>query len=77
MRTMRNCRVNWYITKASECEKKANQAQDQEVKRGFADLAQQWTEIAAQVGRQSAGAPPDPAAWRFKLADSATVSSEV
>jgi hypothetical protein len=60
-------RVDWYRAKASEAERKAKEARDEETKRGFAEMAHQWTDIAAQVERQLASAP-DVAACRFELA---------
>ncbi len=61
-------RVDWYRAKASEAERKAKEARDEETKRGFAEMAQQWTDIAAQVERQLTSAP-EPASCLLELAD--------
>ena len=44
--------ANRYRAKAAECEQKAQEATDPEVKRNYAKLARQWRELAEQVELQ-------------------------
>jgi hypothetical protein len=57
MRTVGKNRVDWYRAKAAECEQKAEEARDLEVKCSFAEMAHQWKYLAAQAERQLASAP--------------------
>jgi hypothetical protein len=45
-------RADHYQAKAAECEQKAKEAREPEVKRDFAELARQWCSLANQAERQ-------------------------
>jgi hypothetical protein len=47
-------KADHYQAKAAECEQKAKQAHEPEVKRDFAELARQWCSLAEQAERQGA-----------------------
>jgi hypothetical protein len=51
MPTSAEQRADYYRAKAAECEQKAEEARDLEVKCAFSELARQWKSLAEQAER--------------------------